>query len=305
MQLGTYRMVIGPNIADVNGNLMNQDGDNINGEPGVTGSPSPDAFQASFTLTDRLTFDSHEVPLGIFDWTVSISRLTIEQDMTVGDLNLQVNINHSYVGDLRIMLVAPDGTQVRLISPSFYRGGANFTNTVFDDEAGRTINQGQAPYTGSYRPQQPLSALDGKNARGSWELRVEDFFFIDEGVINSWSVTIVPAGSAGVGPLAVGGWGSGALLASVPLSSNNPGLDRSILDNLGAVLALPDDAMPAELPSPDQPAVPPPDGETIDSFFVDWGREEQDWVAPLPTRSNLALPEEPWEEFLGETPGLD
>ena len=37
--------------------------------------------------------------------------------------------------------------------------GANFTNTAFSDAAPQTIAQRSAPYTGLFRPAQPLSAF--------------------------------------------------------------------------------------------------------------------------------------------------
>jgi subtilisin-like proprotein convertase family protein len=182
-------MVIGPDIADTLGNLMNQDRDGTNGE-----TPD-DQYTVSFGITDTLTFNSDQVPLSIIDWGTTISGLQINQDITIGDVNLQLNITHSYVGDLRLILVAPDGSTVRLISSSFFRGGQNFRDTIFDDEATTGIRNGRAPFTGSYRPEQALATLDGKNARGYWQLRVDDVFPIDEGVINSWSLTFKPGGS--------------------------------------------------------------------------------------------------------------
>jgi subtilisin-like proprotein convertase family protein len=41
----------------------------------------------------------------------------------------------------------------------------------------------------SFRPEQSLTAFDGKNARGTWQLWVDDLATFDTGRINSWSVT--------------------------------------------------------------------------------------------------------------------
>ena len=46
----------------------------------------------------------------------------------------------------------------------FTGAGVNFTNTTFDDAGLRSINsfQSRAPFTGTFRPAQPLSTLPGK-----------------------------------------------------------------------------------------------------------------------------------------------
>jgi hypothetical protein len=77
------------------------------------------------------------------------------------------------------------------------RGGSgdNYNNTIFDDEAATPISQGRAPFSGSFRPEVALSGFDGKNARGTWQLIVEDRASRDTGRLVSWSVTI--EGSAG------------------------------------------------------------------------------------------------------------
>jgi hypothetical protein len=90
---------------------------------------------------------------------------------------------------LYIYLVGPDGTTVDLVAN---RGGSanNFTNTWLDDEATRPVRNGKAPFSGSYRPESPLSALDGTNARGVWTLYVYDGFGADTGTLNSWSLAL-------------------------------------------------------------------------------------------------------------------
>ena len=52
--------------------------------------------------------------------------------------------------------------------------GANFTATVLDDEAATAIASGTAPFTGSFRPAQPLTVFDGQNPNGTWTLEIPD-----------------------------------------------------------------------------------------------------------------------------------
>jgi serine protease len=191
--MGSYRMLIGPRIRDLAGNYMDQDRD------GVLGERTQDRYTATFTISNVQTFSSSDVPKPIFDFPVSlvfptVSQLTIDQDLTIADLNVQLHITHWWVGDLAIWLVAPDGTEIML---SEFNGGSgdNYQNTIFDDEATTPITAGSAPFAGSYRPESPLAALDGKNARGTWQLWVQDWGFLADGTLDSWSLT-VQAGAA-------------------------------------------------------------------------------------------------------------
>jgi serine protease len=66
--------------------------------------------------------------------------------------------------------------------------GDNLTNTVFDDGAAVSIGAGAAPFTGSFRPFEPLSAFNGQQIQGTWKLRVVDNAAEDVGTLNSWSL---------------------------------------------------------------------------------------------------------------------
>jgi subtilisin family serine protease/subtilisin-like proprotein convertase family protein len=198
-ELGNYELVVGPNIFDAAGNAMDQ---NRNGQLGE--SPD-DEYTAAFALGQSSVFHSTDVPAPIFDFTITQTYLNIDQDITIGDLNVQLDISHTYVGDLLISLVGPNGTQVVLAQ--FHGGaGADYRGTIFDDEASVWVGLGSAPFAGSFSPDSPLSAFDGLNARGTWYLQVEDWAWIDEGTVNAWSITIEP----------------GAGQPPPPLPSNNP-----------------------------------------------------------------------------------
>jgi PKD repeat protein len=103
-------------------------------------------------------------------------------------------IDHTYDGDLKIELIAPDNKSVVLVNR---RGGSgdNFTNTVFSDSAGQSITSAgaHAPFTGSYRPEEPLSGFDGHAVAGTWRLKVSDGSAGDTGVIKAWGADIAPA----------------------------------------------------------------------------------------------------------------
>jgi subtilisin-like proprotein convertase family protein len=60
---------------------------------------------------------------------------------------------------------------------------------VFDDEAVTPISAGAAPFTGSFRPYEPLSAFDGEHLSGTRTLKIVDNAGADTGSLNSWSLT--------------------------------------------------------------------------------------------------------------------
>lgn len=102
-------------------------------------------------------------------------------------------ITHTYTGDLTIYLIAPDGRSVMLVSD---RGanGQDFTNTVFDDNATATIRSTTAaPFTGTFQPAEPLSAMDGAPLAGTWTLKVVDDRSGNFGEIDAWGMDVAPA----------------------------------------------------------------------------------------------------------------
>ena len=175
-------MTVGPDIRDLTGNQMDQDKDGRNGLPG-------DKFITTNVFSSAGTFASSNVGQPILDFIPVRSTLKVTKDITIKDLNVQVNASHTYDGDLRITLIAPDGTKVILFNR---RGGSGqgLNNTVFDDEAANSIYRGTAPFAGSYKPEYVLSKFDGKNAKGTWQLVIEDTALLDVGRLNGWSLKI-------------------------------------------------------------------------------------------------------------------
>jgi serine protease len=191
--VGTYRIAIGPAISDVAGNALNQNGNAVNGE-------TTDAFNGTHTIVaaptgSTKTHASTNVGQTIGDFGKVVSTVVVTDDVTVRDLNLQLNITHSYVGDLRITLVAPDGTR-QIIALRRGGSGNNYANTILDDEASTGLWQGAAPFTGTYRPDNVLSVFDGKSAKGTWQLIVEDTSLFDTGKLNGWSLIVDGAARA-------------------------------------------------------------------------------------------------------------
>ena len=184
---GTYALTIGPNIADLAGNNLNQNGNGVNGE-----NPA-DRYSATGSLSatpTAMTFNAPGSPQTIADMSTVTSTLTVNQDITIAQLSAKLSINHTYDSDVVITLMSPWGTTITLFNR---RGGSGDNiNTVFDDRATTPIANGAAPFTGWFKPEQALAAFANRNARGAWTLKVSDVAAYDTGKLNSWSITIIP-----------------------------------------------------------------------------------------------------------------
>ncbi len=91
----------------------------------------------------------------------------------ITDLDARINLTHSNVSDLSLLLVTPWLDTLELTSNNG-DGGDNYVNTVFDDEAPGLITAGAAPFTGRFVPEALLSAADGYDARGDWQFVISD-----------------------------------------------------------------------------------------------------------------------------------
>ena len=112
----------------------------------------------------------------------------------IHDIDVCITLMHTSVFDLQIFLQSPAGTELclNMYNLDEYFEGANYTNIIFDDEAEVPIEQGEAPFTGRFRPLDPyrLSAFDYENSFGLWRLQIYDAFYADTGTLNSFELMI-------------------------------------------------------------------------------------------------------------------
>jgi Zn-dependent metalloprotease/subtilisin-like proprotein convertase family protein len=94
---------------------------------------------------------------------------------------------HTYDEDLKIELISPSGSSIILAS-SVGTSGDNFIRTKFVP-VGTSINNGTAPFTGSFAPSQSFSSLTG-SANGTWSLKVTDLGAVDVGTLYKWSIEL-------------------------------------------------------------------------------------------------------------------
>ncbi len=92
-----------------------------------------------------------------------------------------------------LSLIAPDGTEVVLAKNIGLRQ-SNFENTVFDQE-GSSIEEAQAPFSGTFQPKESLEVFNGKSSYGRWRLKVEDVERADTGRIQLFNINFCVNGT--------------------------------------------------------------------------------------------------------------
>ncbi|MER5740296.1 MULTISPECIES: S8 family peptidase [unclassified Streptomyces] len=139
---------------------------NVVTNPG-TGSPNKLLLVGGGTTTPPPTGPKFE---NTADYAIA-DNATVESPVTVSGvtgnapsaLQVPVNIAHTYIGDLQVQLIAPDGTAYTL--KAFGTGGsADNINTTY------TVN------------------ASAEAANGTWKLRVTDNASYDTGKIDSWAL---------------------------------------------------------------------------------------------------------------------
>ncbi len=179
--------------------------DTLNGDTGtdtVTGGLGTDTCygetKATCELPGSFNFESGTVHLAVSTTDDAISVISVGGSGTIIDLDVGIEITHTYVGDLEVVLTHVDtGTVVTIIdnpgrpATTFGCSGNNIDATL-DDEASLPVeNQCLAAtptISGSVRPNNPLSAFDGEDLGGTWRLTVYDEATLDHGFLESWSL---------------------------------------------------------------------------------------------------------------------
>ena len=156
----------------------------------VHGTPGPE-YSSQFSIDDPFIqrYRPRDRGLPIRDFETTTSALIVRDAALIADVDVELDVTHTFVTDLDAFLIAPDGTRVQLFEFVGF-GGSDFRGTVFDDEATQSIREGREPFTGRFRPQEPLSRMDGGNASGTWQLEINDRVGGDEGTLDNWILVI-------------------------------------------------------------------------------------------------------------------
>ncbi|MGB3608300.1 S8 family serine peptidase [Psychroserpens sp.] len=120
----------------------------------------------------------------------SVITIPQSQNVLIGDLNVSLDITHSWISDLTITLTSPEGTEVILIDGVC--GDSDNANVIFDDSGfafscsssiGPAIN-------GMMQAQNLLTSFVEENSAGDWTLTITDGFNQDGGSLNDFGLEI-------------------------------------------------------------------------------------------------------------------
>jgi subtilisin-like proprotein convertase family protein len=130
--------------------------------------------------------------------TVESAVLTSGLLEGVSKVRVSFHITHTDVTDLDMLLIAPDGTAIDIASDRGSVSGVDnygfscddADRVTLDDDAALVLStlSADAPYAGSWKPEQAFVNLQGLNPNGTWTLSVTDDGPNDIGFVECWSL---------------------------------------------------------------------------------------------------------------------
>jgi subtilisin-like proprotein convertase family protein len=168
--------------------------DDLGGDIGSLASWCLDVTTLNTTPTTFRNDFFNNTPTPIPDVTTTDSTLVVAGvTPSLCDLNVTVDIDHTFASDLDIFLISPGGTTVTLSTDN---GGGNdnvFAGTTWNDNGAALttdviyVNNVPQP---SLIPEGALAALQGEDPNGVWTLRIVDDLGGDVGTLQSWSLNV-------------------------------------------------------------------------------------------------------------------
>lgn len=120
------------------------------------------------------------------------STITFTEDLPIADVNVVLNVTHTYLADLTIKLTSPQGTSVVLVSNSC--GETRNINATFDSSAASFVCGNNPAITGVVKPLGSLNSFIGESSRGDWVLEIKDNAGGDGGALNNFSLELCVEG---------------------------------------------------------------------------------------------------------------
>lgn len=178
--------------------------------------PNTSFVNPNFNFTDSIA-----IPDGAgVDYFTEIDIFGYSGDPVISDpedfIEVCMNIEHSYIGDLQAWLICPNETEVLLFDGFNGPAAGQFLGDATDGSLGipgigfdycfnddadwgtlmeeltagnlEPVTEGNAMISGTYKPEEDFSALEGCPLNGTWKLRIRDNLAIDDGFIFSWGV---------------------------------------------------------------------------------------------------------------------
>ncbi|MCF8247533.1 MAG: proprotein convertase P-domain-containing protein [Saprospiraceae bacterium] len=149
------------------------------------------------------TFTATGLPLTIPLVATSVTKtLNVPANLSINSVQANMNIAHTYVGDLDVELTSPQGTTLQIFdrpgvpASSFGCTGDNIVANFADSFANSAMVfentcLGTTPtISGNYQPIDPFAGFSSENSMGNWILKITDSYDDDGGALNNWSLDI-------------------------------------------------------------------------------------------------------------------
>jgi subtilisin-like proprotein convertase family protein len=156
-------------------------------------------FSETYRFTTEQTFCSTPIatdtPIAITSvgtTTInSVINIPVGSGINISKIKVTANLTHTYSGDLSLVLTSPANNIIRLVTNQC--GASQNINATFDDTGAVLVCGSNPAISGSIKPVDPLSVLNGQNSSGIWTLTVTDNANGDGGFLNNWSMNICDA----------------------------------------------------------------------------------------------------------------
>ncbi|MFK7823334.1 MAG: proprotein convertase P-domain-containing protein [Oligoflexales bacterium] len=133
---------------------------------------SEHTFSIGKNLGEAQSFSGTDLPAPITDFETTTSSTSVSSDdwgdeTTVNKAHLKFFITHTYQGDIRVKLIAPDGQEFEI-----FKGNGNTDDVDFDQDI--------------------TDIISGVKGLGDWTLSVYDKARRDTGTLDEFSLTLTP-----------------------------------------------------------------------------------------------------------------
>jgi len=129
------------------------------------------------------------------------STLNIPDNVTITDVNVTINVQHVWAGDVELKLTSPNGTNVILLANSKCDDGTADIAVTYDDQAdGPVVCSTSAPAVGgTIQPENTMSVFNGEASTGNWTITATDGYpSADGGEFLNFDIEICGAPILGV-----------------------------------------------------------------------------------------------------------
>jgi subtilisin-like proprotein convertase family protein len=118
--------------------------------------------------------------------------ITVNSGTTITDINVFTAVNHSFDGDIEIMLFAPNGDSAAICMDRLLLGGGYKGDIIgiFDSNADSSLQSNvYTSFSPSIKPESDINAIfGGDNSAGSWIIRFTDDAPDDTGYVYAWGI---------------------------------------------------------------------------------------------------------------------